>query len=71
MGSVKGQCSWGMGWLGSQGLCWLTIFVDEQGVCGFRVGESDTAFLLCEFHQLMRGDFGKGQEIRRVVQYLE
>lgn len=25
---------------------------DEQGVCGFRAGESDFAFLLREFHQL-------------------
>lgn len=47
------------------GTCWLTISTHEQGVCGFRVGESDTAFLLRELHQLRRGRFGKGQEIRR------
>lgn len=44
---------------------------DKQGVCGFCAGESDTAFLLCELHQLMRGGARKGKRARRDVRYRE
>lgn len=52
--------------------CGLTVPPHEQGVCGFRVGEFDTALLLCELHQLMRRESEMGKELERsVVQYLE
>lgn len=59
-----------MGWLGSLVICWLTVPADEQGVCGFRVGESDTAFLLCELHQLMRGGSEMGRELNMLYSIL-
>lgn len=53
-------------------VCGLTVSPHEQGVCGFRVGEFDIAFLLCELHQLMRGESEMGgKRARSVVQYLE